>query len=126
MVSDGVDRCLIFVHPLVSQSYAMLYRPTYMMKRATKTVPWLQDDLTATLPESSWWVADDHEAEVASVLAAWSGERTIHVLDLFGYSGSISRAFEKKGYRAVQYDVLLGGRSHDILSKRGFLYLVRS
>lgn len=82
--------------------------------------------MTSTLAETSWWVADDHVAELKDYLRAYQPVRTWHLIDLFGYSGAMSRIWRMKGFFAVQYDVLLGGRRDDILTKRGFMHLLRS
>lgn len=87
----------------------------------------LQDDLSATLDESLWFVADDHVDELVSTMRSLVNmRRDLHCIDLFGYSGKISKVWRSAGYSAEQYDVLRGGRAHDILSKRGFLFLMRS
>ena len=85
----------------------------------------VQDDLTATLPESLWFTADHHFEEMVEVAKAYHAQRSLHLIDIFGYSGKVSKAWERQGFRTAQFDVLIGGRSHDLLSKRGFLNLLR-
>ena len=85
----------------------------------------LQDDVSATLDESRWFVADEHIEELKGYMASWKGNRWLHLIDLFGYKTKLTRVWSERGYQAQAYDVLLGGRAHDLLSKRGFLFLTR-
>ena len=87
--------------------------------------PCLQDDLSATLDEPLWFHAAEHVEELRTFARGFKGTRYLHLIDIFGYSKKMSQAWSKRGYKAAQYDILLGGRSDDILSKRGFLNLVR-
>lgn len=84
-----------------------------------------KEDMTASLPESSWFVADDFENELLERARSFTGSRTLHCLDLFGFSGKVSQIWSKQGYESERYDILRGGRSEDILGKRGFLNLMR-
>lgn len=81
--------------------------------------------MTASLPESSCFVADDFENELLERARSFTGSRTLHCLDLFGFSGKVSQIWSKQGYESERYDILRGGRSEDILGKRGFLNLMR-
>ncbi|CAK8996437.1 unnamed protein product [Durusdinium trenchii] len=38
-----------------------------------------------------WFKAEDHHADLVNFARNWRGDRTVHVLDCFGYSRSISR-----------------------------------
>ena len=85
----------------------------------------LQDDTFASLPEENWFVADKHLPELQQVVGTFSGQRTLHCIDLFGFSGSIYRKWVQKGFEAVRYDIALNPRADDVVSKRGFLNLLR-
>lgn len=79
------------------------------------------------MDEGQWFTASDHMPELVEYMQSFQIglEPNIHVLDLFGYSGKIAATWRKNGYVAEEYDVLRGGRAHDILSKRGFRHLLR-
>ena len=85
----------------------------------------MQEDLSATVNEAAWFVAADHMEELMGMASSWGGRRDIHLIDLFGFSGSLAQQWARHGYQSVQYDVLIGGRVHDLCSKRGFLCLLR-
>lgn len=84
-----------------------------------------QDDVSASLPERDWFVADNHYTELKGVVNSFCKPRTLHCLDIFGFTGKIAKAWTKRNYQAESYDILRGGRSEDLLSKRGFLRLLR-
>lgn len=53
-----------------------------------------------------------------------AGVQSLHVLDVFGKSRGMQKCWEKRGYKGVALDILLGGALHDILNKDGwFNYL---
>lgn len=82
--------------------------------------------MSATLDEKMWWTADAHLDELREVVRSYDGDRLLHCIDIFGYSGKVAKQWQSKNFKAEQYDILRGGRAHDILSKRGFLHLLRS
>ena len=84
-----------------------------------------KEDVSSTLDEKDWFIADDHEDELVDYMRAWQGVRNLHLIDLFGHSQRLTAAWQRKGYNAMPYDILLGGRSDDLCGKRGYLRLTR-
>ena len=84
-----------------------------------------QEDLAASLPEESWYDASQHKSELDAWMGAYQGIRDLTCLDVFSLSGSMAKTWSDSGYSAVQFDIGLDRRGHDLLGKRGFLHLVR-
>ena len=51
-------------------------------------------------------------------------KRVYQVLDLFGASKQISKAWEAEGFNAASYDIK-SNKKHDICSKTGFMELIK-
>lgn len=84
-----------------------------------------QEDLCASLPEEKWFHAEQHKEELETLMRGYQGIQDLTCLDVFGFSGSITKAWRDKGFTAEKYDIALNPRSNDLLGKRGFLCLVR-
>ena len=84
-----------------------------------------QEDLSASLGEQFWFDAEAHEDELLAFMSAWQGPRDLCCLDVFGFTGAMSKYWKDHGFSSEQYDIQLHPRSDDVLSKRGFLHLMR-
>ncbi|CAE7304715.1 RHM1 [Symbiodinium pilosum] len=65
----------------------------------------LVDDTLTSTAEENWFYAHQHIEELSAIMTRWTGERTIHCIDLFGYSGSVAKYWRDQKYEAYQYDI---------------------
>lgn len=90
---------------------------------AAPDLPPLADDTTCSIPEESWFDASANFQEILPYASAWSGSRSLHVLDCLGYSGKIARQWTKEGFVSSQYDIKLN-HEHDVVSRAGYFALL--
>lgn len=73
-----------------------------------------------------WWPAEDHVAELQQFMRTTqpASRQVLQVLDIFGASKRVTKAFEAKKYAGFSYDVKLG-RDHDLTTRRGVMMLLQ-
>ena len=71
-----------------------------------------------------WYLAEDHLHQLQTwAFQVGSGvTQKFHTLDLFGASGRIADAFERRGYRGTVFDIKEDKR-HDVTSESGMKLL---
>lgn len=83
------------------------------------------DDTTTFTDETSWFDASDtaNKQHIELYVSQWEGTRDMHILDLFGASASVRKAWEDRGWKGESYDIKLNPK-HDITSASGFYVLL--
>ena len=73
-----------------------------------------------------WYKVEDHVVELQQWMAQVDqvSERVLHVLDFFGASQQVTKAFQRGGYVGASFDLKLS-RTHDIVSEFGVKTLLR-
>ena len=68
-------------------------------------------DTATTIPQTSWFDASLHEAWLHDYIDSWQGplQEELWCIDLFGASEVIKKAWEKQGFKAAAFDILIGG-----------------
>lgn len=85
---------------------------------APQKVPKYHDDLSSFSPEESWWEAENHEGILMDMLTSWDRPCDVHCIDMFGASGMIAKAWSKKGYSSLIFDILHDPK-HDMCVRSG-------
>ena len=87
---------------------------------------WLLCFLSPWFSFPRWWPAEDHVAELQQFvrMSQTTSRKVYHVLDIFGASKRVTKAFQSKGYRGFAFDVKLS-RDHDLTSRKGVMTLLR-
>ena len=83
------------------------------------------EDASTGLAEQDWYVAAQDLPMLNDVCENWEGLQHAHVFDLFSHSKRVCRAFQRRGFRGLSFDIRSCHRE-DILSKSGFLLALHS
>lgn len=86
-------------------------------------LPSLDDDTTCSVPEAEWFCAEQHIPMAMSFARAWTGVRSAHVLDAFGFSERVSKQWGDAGWNALVYDIKHCSQ-HDLVTESGFYALL--
>jgi hypothetical protein len=77
------------------------------------------DDTAVSVEEAGWFYAADHEQELTAFLINWHGTQHLSCVDMFGASAKLARCFRRQGFDAECFDIKIGGRSMDIMTRTG-------
>ena len=80
------------------------------------------EDVATATDEAQWYDAEQHPWAVTKFIKSWKGDRTLHVLDMFGASARIKSRWTVRKYSGMVLDILVGGQNHDVTSKGGFYF----
>lgn len=83
----------------------------------------IRADTTTTVSSDNWYQATANWPAIAAYVDSWSGCSDLHALDVFGVSGSISKAWRRRHYRALSWDIKLSPEM-DIMTENGFFGLL--
>lgn len=82
-----------------------------------------KDDTTTSHQPEEWFIAANHWGEICKFVDQYSGAPDLHVVDIFGYSRSIAKAWKRRGFRSAAWDIRLCP-SMDAVSRAGWFGLL--
>ena len=74
-------------------------------------------------PQSPIFSAEDHIDEVVEAVRCFDKlklARDVHLVDLFGGHGALSKAWSKNRHGTILFDTAASGEDHNIISRDGF------
>eukprot|EP00440_Ansanella_granifera_P003840 gb/GFBE01004168.1/.p1 GENE.gb/GFBE01004168.1/~~gb/GFBE01004168.1/.p1 ORF type:complete len:302 (+),score=38.51 gb/GFBE01004168.1/:1-906(+) len=80
------------------------------------------NDQDVSVPESEWFLADQHEAVLEAYLDSWQGAQVYAMVDMFGASSKMAKCWRRQGWHAAAFDIQLSA-DHDIVTLSGCLLL---
>lgn len=116
----------IGVSVVLAMRFAMwlaIFLPTVVLAASTRGIH--HDDVqSSTADEAQWFYADQHLPEIRQFMAqaARTCTRSISLLDLFGASERMSRAWQSHGLLTASYDIK-NDQQDDITTRGGFFRL---
>ena len=96
----------------------------FFSKHHGQAKPDIREDTTASVPASQWFYAQEHWSEIAWFVDHWRGPRDLHLLDCFGASQKMAKAWKRRGFKASAYDIKLSTDTMDIVTESGFYNLL--
>ena len=83
----------------------------------------IEQDTTSSVEPSQWFLAQDHWLSIRSYVQKWQGPSDLHVVDVFGASQSIAKAWTRRMYRAASFDIKIN-ESMDVTTESGWYSLL--
>lgn len=86
----------------------------------------LREDTTASVGPDQWFVASDHSnwLEAVQYVDVWQGCCDLHCVDVFSASEAIAKAFKRRHYKALSWDIKLS-TAMDIVTRSGWYDLLQ-